>query len=76
LFVIHEDVKKRALECFVETAKIALKGRTKKFQYILSDRSNRVMEIDGDEFSESDYGIVVDNSTGSQDLNQKLDVLA
>lgn len=76
LFVIHEDVKKRALECFIETAKIALKGRTKKFQYILSDRSNRVMEIDGDEFSESDYGIVIDNSTGSQDLNQKLDVLA
>jgi hypothetical protein len=31
LFVTHEDVKKRVLECFLETAKIALKGRSKKF---------------------------------------------
>ena len=37
LFIQHDDVKKRALECFLETAKIALKGRSKKFQYILSD---------------------------------------
>lgn len=76
LFVIHEDVKKRALECFLETAKIALKGRNKKFQYILSDNSQQIMEIDGDEFAESDYGLVVDNSQGAQDLKGKLDVLA
>lgn len=31
LFVQHEDVKRRVLECFLETAKIALKGRNKKF---------------------------------------------
>ena len=37
LFTIHDDVKRRALECFLETAKAALKGRSKKFQYILSD---------------------------------------
>ena len=76
LFVVHEDVKKRALECFLETAKIALKGRSKKFQYILSDNSMRVMDIDGDEFAEADYGLVVDNSNGIQELNQKLDTLA
>lgn len=76
LFIVHEDVKKRALECFLETAKIALKGRSKKFQYILSDNSMRVMDIDGDEFAEADYGLVVDNSNGVQELNQKLDVLA
>ena len=39
LFLIHDDVKKRALEAFLETAKIALKGRSKKFQYLLSDGS-------------------------------------
>ena len=76
LFTIHEDVKKRALECFLETAKIALKGRNKKFQYILSDYSLKIMEIDGDEFAEADYGLVVDNSNGIQELNQKLDTLA
>lgn len=46
----------------METAKIALRGRGKKFQYILSDNSMRVMNIDGDEFAEADYGLVVDNS--------------
>lgn len=76
LFVVHEDVKKRALECFLETAKIALRGRSKKFSYILSDNSQRIVDIDGDEFAEADYGLVVDNSNGMQELNQKLDTLA
>ena len=76
LFMIHDDVKRRALECFLETAKIALKGRNKKFQYILSDTSLRVMNIDGDEFAENDYGLVVDNSNGTQELQQQLDTLA
>jgi hypothetical protein len=76
LFVVHDDVKKRVLECLLETAKIALRGRNKKFQYILSDNSMRVMDIDGDEFAESDYGLVVDTSNGIQELNSKLDTLA
>ena len=76
LFTIHEDLKKRALECFLETAKIALRGRTKKFQYILSDNSMKVMEIDGDEFAECDYGLIVDSSNAAQELSQKLDTLA
>ena len=76
LFFTHDSVKKRALECFLETAKIALKGRKKKFDYILGDGSKRLMEIDGDEFAECDYGLVVDNSNGTMELNQKLDTLA
>lgn len=76
LFMVHDDVKRRALECFLETAKIALKGRTKKFPYLLSDNSMKIMEIDGDEFAENDYGLVVDSSNSTQELNQKLDMLA
>ena len=76
LFTVHEDLKKRVLECFLETAKIALKGRSKKFQYILPDSSTRIIEIDGDEFAESDYGLIVDNSENTQELNQKIDALA
>lgn len=76
LFFIHDDVKRRVLECLLETAKIALRGRKKKFSYILSDGAEKIMELDGDEFAECDYGIVVDNSNGVQELNQKLDTLA
>ena len=76
MFTKHENTKKRVLEAFLETAKIALKGRSKKFQYLLSDMSTRIMDIDGDEFAEADYGLVVDNSNGIQELNSKLDTLA
>ena len=76
LFLHHDNTKKRALETLLETAKIALRGRSKKFQYILSDNSLKLMEIDGDEFAECDYGMLVDNSTGTQELASKLDVLA
>ena len=76
LFSIHNDVKKRVLECFLETAKHAMKGKSKKFQYILSDMTAQLIEIDGDEFSENDYGIVVDNSPQTQELASKLDMLA
>ncbi len=76
LFIEHDNTKKRALECFLETAKIALRGRSKKFQYLMPDLSTKIIDIDGDEFAECDYGLVVDNSQGSQVLNERLDGLA
>ena len=76
LFIIHDDVKKRAMECFLETAKIALRGRSKKFQYILPAGAMRVIDIAGDEFAECDYGIVVDNSSEIQQLKSQIDTLA
>ena len=75
IFFTHDSVKRRTLECLLETAKIALKGRKKKFEFILEDGSKQIEEIDGDEFAECDYGIVVDNSNGAQELNSKLEVL-
>lgn len=76
IFSLHDDVKRRALECFLETAKAALKGRNKKFQYILSDMSIKLIDIDGDEFAEADYGLVVDNSNSTQQLNSNIETLA
>lgn len=76
LFVTHENLKKRVLEAFIETAKIAMKGNKKKFQYILPDGALKMIEIDGDEFAECDYGLVVDNSESSQKLNQQIETLA
>ena len=64
------------MECFLETAKVAMKGKKKKFEYITSTGALRFMEVDGDEFAERDYGIVVDNSQSTQMLAQKLDTLA
>jgi hypothetical protein len=41
----------------------------------MPDFAQRMVEIDGDAFAESDYGIVVDGSQQSQALNQKMDAL-
>ena len=76
IFARHDNLKKRVLEAFIDMSKIALKGRKKKFEYITSTGAIRIMEIDGDEYNECDYGLVVDNSQNTQILFQKLDMLA
>ena len=76
LFATHDDVKRRVQEAFLETCKIAYKGSNKKFQYILPDKTIKMMEIDGDEFAECDYGVVVDNSSDTQKLASQMETLA
>lgn len=76
LFMKHDDTVKRVMECFLETAKIAMKGKSKKFQYITDDFANKLIDINGDEFAECDYGLVVDNSDASQTLKQNLETFA
>lgn len=76
IFYIHDNVKKRCLECLIETAKIALKNNKRKFQNISDDYSMEIYEIGGEEFSEVDYGIIVDNSANVSNLEQKLEQLA
>ena len=76
LFATHDDVKRRVQEAFLETCKIAYKGSNKKFQYILPDKTMKMMEIDGDDFAECDYGVVVDNSSDTQKLASQMETLA
>lgn len=76
LFARHDDTKKRVCEAFLETAKVAFKGKNIKFQYILPDKTIKMMEIDGEDFSECDYGLVVDNSSDTQKLAAQMETLA
>ena len=75
LFTIHDDVKKRVIECFLDYAKAAIKGKNKKFQYILPDFTIKSIDIDGDEFNECSYGLVVDNSNQAQELSNNLPMI-
>lgn len=75
-FAIHNDTKRRVLNSFIETSKIAARGKKIKFRYISSDGSMKMMEFDGDEYAENDYGIVVDSSSDIINLEQKIDSLA
>lgn len=71
-FMQHESVKVRVLSAFLETAKVALKGKNKKAQYMLDDQSIALLNMDGDMFSECDYGLVVTNSSKTVELEQML----
>ena len=75
-FAKHEDTKKRVLECGLETAKMCMKGKSKKFSYILPDMAQRIMDVDGDAFAECDYGLVVDSGYDMQSLNQDIQQIA
>ncbi len=76
LFKKHENVKIRAMSIFLETAKVALKGNKKKLQNILDDFSMELFEIDGDEFSEMDYGIFVTSDLKTREKEQLLNQAA
>lgn len=76
LFMKHDMVKVEALKAFLETAKVALKNRSKKLQYILGDESIHLLNIEGDMFAEADYGILVSVNNKYQELDQMLKQLA
>jgi hypothetical protein len=71
-FMLHEQCKIRVLECFLETAKEALKGNSKKAQYILDDQSIQILNLDPEEFCENDYGLVITSSSKTQELEQMI----
>tara|TARA_R110002049_G_scaffold231127_1_gene403368 strand:- start:13425 stop:15824 length:2400 start_codon:yes stop_codon:yes gene_type:complete len=73
LFTMHDYCKKRCFQMLIETAKIALKGRNIKFSYIADDMTRQIAEIDGDQFAEEEYGLMVSNDDEINRMQQKLD---
>jgi hypothetical protein len=72
-YMMHESVKIRVLEAFLETAKIALKDvENKKVQYILDDQTIEVLNMEGETFAESDYGLLVSSTPKIMELEQAI----
>lgn len=72
-FMLHESCKIRVLEAFLETAKIALRGNeNKKAQFILDDQTIQTLNIEGDDWLESDYGILITNTSKTMELEQAI----
>ena len=76
LYKTHDELKRRALTLLLETSKIALKGNKIKLNYVADDYTNQLMEIDGDEIAEEDYGLEVSNEGDNVKLEQNLEKLA
>lgn len=73
LFTLHDYCKKRCFQILLETIKIAARGNQIKFAYIEDDMTRKLMEIDGDEFAEEEYGLQVSNDDSINELKQRLD---
>lgn len=73
-FKIHDNVKKRVLTMLLELCKVAYKGSSTKFQHISDDYANETFEID-DEFTNEEYGIMVDNETDLSKIESMMDQL-
>lgn len=72
-YMQHEAVKIRCLEAFLELAKIALRDtQNKKVQYILDDQSIEILNMEGETFAESDYGLLVSNTPKIMELEQAI----
>lgn len=75
MYKIHDNVKKRVLTLLLETSKIAMKNNPKKFQNIGDDYTAQIFDID-DEFTEEEFGIVIDNENDLTKLEQSFEQLA
>ena len=76
LFTIHDDIKRRVLQCLIDTACIAARGNNPKFSFITHDFAIKRTDIDGELFANSEYGVIADNSNDIQELKQKMDMIA
>lgn len=75
-YATHELCIKDVLIGFLETAKLAFRGNKIMSQYILDDGEIQLFEIDGDDFTEADYGIQMVNSNKLLKINQRIEQLA
>jgi len=71
-FAIHNYTRIKALRAFVETCKIAWKGKSFTKQYVLDDGSLAVLDFDGDVFAETEYNISTNDNAEDQQMLQNL----
>ena len=76
-FIPHYDVIRRALEGFIETAKHCFAEQTDiRYQYMLDDMSSVMLNIDGEQFAEADYGVFLEANSNTEQLISSLKELA
>jgi len=71
-FDVHDNFKVRALQAYLETAKIAWKDQKFKRQFILDDGSQAILDFDSDVFCESEYGVFTNSTSQDKNMMQTL----
>lgn len=76
-FMMHDNTKLRVLETLLETAKYAWRNKShEKLQFISDEMASVITEIDGQQFNEADYGIMISNSSTDAELISTMKQLA
>jgi len=76
-FMMHDNTKMRVLAVLLETAKYAWRNKDhEKLQYISDEMGSIITEIDGQQFNDADYGIMISNSTNDAELVNAMKQLA
>lgn len=76
-FSEHEHTRIRALNCLLQTAKMAWKDKkNKKVQYVLDDGQSMILDIDGEDFNEAEYGLITSTSNNITELVENMKQLA
>lgn len=65
-FSIHDNVKLRTLRMLLEVAKYCLKGKSESLQYVTSEFTNEIFDIDGDLINEAEFDILVGDATNDK----------
>lgn len=74
-FSIHDAIKLQALDAYIETAKIAWKGKSFKRNFILDDSSLAILDFDAEVFKEAEYGTYVSTASSDMEMVQQLKAL-
>lgn len=61
-FNIHDNVKIRTLRALLEVAKWCLRNKSESIQYITSENTSKIFEVDGELLNEAEYGLLVGNA--------------
>ena len=75
-FVLHDNVRIRALKMWLELAKFAWRNEQFKRPYIMDDGSMGILDFDYETFVESEYGIDITSSSADMEMTQALKQLA
>jgi hypothetical protein len=74
-FYYHNIVKKQVLTKLLETAKVAYAGGT-NINYIVDEVYTAMINVDEEQFPDSDYGVFVSNSSKDHMIKEKIEALA
>ncbi len=71
-FTLHDNAKLRSLEKLLEVSKYALRNKVESIQYITSNMTSKIFEIDGNLINEAEYGGRIGNASQDSQALQTL----